>query len=437
MIGVLICVGAIAAALLPFSTAQAWTLKTLHSFCAKDRCTDGLAPTGPLLMDSGGNLFGITQSGGRLDEGTIYELSPAADKRKWTHKVLHPGFQPDSPLIMDIAGNLYGTTFQGGKFFYGSAYELVRPQGDSKWKWKTLHSFCPDDVCSDGRWAVGGLTYPGASTGALYDGVSPLYGSTERGGDGFVGSGTVFQLVLAQGTGKWRHKILYVFCSQQNCADGLEPSYEGLLADASGNLFGTTKANGANGAGTIFALVPNHRKTQWTESTLYSFCSVTGCADGNSGRGGLSNDGVGNLFGAASYGGGGCADVDPPGCGIIFKLEEPLGQHKYTVLYTFCQLSDCADGRYPLGNLVVDEAGTVYGTTSTGGGHDIDYYGEGGGIIFSFNGTLQVLYSFCSNANCSDGAYPSRLTRDSVGNLYGTTLEGGKYGGGTVFELSP
>ena len=218
------------------------------------------------------------------------------------------------------------------------------------------------------------------------------------------------------------YQVLYNFCSQDGCADGAYPG-SSLIMDGAGNLYGTTYQGGFGQKGVVFKLAPDG-----TETVLYNFCSQSGCTDGANPGGGLVMDAAGNLYGTTQYGG------DPScypgfGCGTAFKLA-PDGTE--TVLYNFCSQSGCTDGAEPVGGLVIDAAGTLYGTTSAGGA-------SGGGVVFKLapDGTETVLYNFCSQSGCADGAEPwAGLVTDTAGNLYGTTVGGGDYGGGVVFMVA-
>jgi len=427
----------LAAALMP-AAAQAWTYKVIYNFCSKPNCEDGLDPRARLLLDSSGNIYGTTTSGGKSYRGTVFELTPNGSH--WRHRVLSRGMlgTADAPLIMDVDGNLYTTAFMGGRYLNGAVFKLVHEQTGDTWKTLTLYTFCRSDsyICPDGRWPEGGLTYAGAATGMLYDGVSPLYGSTDDGGSDFdTGAGAVFQL-KPRATGHWNEKVIYTFCSQENCNDGIHPSVGGIIEDGSGNLFGTTKSGGANSQGTVFELSADAKKKQWTETTLYTFCSQAQCADGAYGRGALVLDYLGSLFGVTLEGGNSCP-TDSTGCGVMFKVVPNGEQSAYTVLYAFCAQQDCHDGMYPAAGLSINLTGNLYGATSEGGGNDISN-SAGAGALFSFNGSEQVLHAFCGKAQCIDGRNPyGGLTMDAAGNLFGTTEYGGKYDGGTVFELSP
>jgi uncharacterized repeat protein (TIGR03803 family) len=155
---------------------------------------------------------------------------------------------------------------------------------------------------------------------------------------------------------------------------------------------------------------------KWTERVLYRFCSLTKCADGSIPVGPLVIDATGKLYGTTNY--GGATDN-----GVVFELSpRPEGLWTEKVLYNFCSISDCPDGSYP-GSLIADSAGNLYGTT---------YYGgtEHGGTVFELSPgpkdtwTEKVLYSFCTLSNCNDGYLPNSVIFDSAGNLFGNNLAG-------------
>jgi uncharacterized repeat protein (TIGR03803 family) len=306
-------------------------------------------------------------------------------------------------LIQDAAGNLYGTTEHGGAHGYGTVFKL-----DNTGQETVLYSFCSVVVhgfCMDGVSPVAGL---------IQDAAGNLYGTTTK-GPAYT-SGVVFKL-----DSRGQETVLYSFCSASNCTDGADPP-AGLIQDATGNLYGTTYQGGANttannntGGGTVFKL-----DTAGQETVLYSFCSVVVagiCTDGVSPVAGLIQDAAGNLYGTTYQGGANNQ-------GTVFKLDT-TGQE--TVLYSFCSASNCTDGANPLGGLIQDATGNLYGTTEANGG-----------TVFKLDNTGQetVLYSFC--ADCVDGYQPEAgLIQDAAGNLYGTTFYGGAQGGGTVFKLAP
>jgi uncharacterized repeat protein (TIGR03803 family) len=225
---------------------------------------------------------------------------------------------------------------------------------------------------------------------------------------------------------------LYTF---QGAPDGDEPN-GGVVMDSKGNIYGTTEAGG-KGSGTIFKLAAGK------ESWVYSFQGPP--KDGSApGYVTLIADTKGNYYGTTAFGGNGpCKESSSViGCGTVFRITS-AGAEK--VLYHFQYTN--GDGAGANGTLVMDSAGNLYGTTEGGGVITGGCATQGCGTVYelspSTSGTYteKVLYKFCSKTNCTDGAGPNGvLARDSVGNLYGTTLAGGKFAGnnkgGTVFKLT-
>ncbi len=407
-------------ALLP-AIAPAQTLTTLYSFAGFPN--DGLNPDSGLVFDQQGNLYGTTFSGGPWDYcyepggcGTVFNLTPEGKET-----VLHTfggsltlprridGANPEGGVVVDARGNLYGTTYYGGPTWLGDGnlglgviYELTPS------RWKILHNFTgyPDDGAN-----------PGA--GMISDSYGNFYGTTWAGGRSLCG--TVFQLT-PQGT----ETVLYNFKCQPK--DGANPDSP-LVFDTQGNLYGTTYQGGgfcaSLGCGSVFKLAPDG-----TETILWGFM---GGYDGIWPFGGLIFDAAGNLYGTTAYGGSYNANCQewPGGCGTVFKLA-PDGTK--TILYEF---AGGADGYDPNGGLVMDAQGNLYGATYMGGASGSNTYGYGTIFKITPAGAETVLYSFCSQPNCADGAYPDApLVFDGQGNLYGTTYRGGNAYYGTVFKLS-
>ena len=259
--------------------------------------------------------------------------------------------------------------------------------------------------------------YP-ADAGTLV--VSPngdLYGTAQWDAEPGKGRGTVFRV-----TPSGQQTVIDYF---SNNPDGKRP-FAGLIADKTGNLYGTTWAGGAYGGGIVFKLTPpKPGLTKWTETILYSFQPFS--------RGlGLTTpllmDAAGNLYGSAPPGAG------QGGGGIVFKLDT---KGNFTVLHEF---DTEAEGEGP-GGLVIDPLGNLYGIA--GGGLKSCNDGAGCGVVFKLSpsGQETVLYTFTGG---SDGAIPSSLILDAAGKtLYGTTLAGGNlscsvpltHGCGVVFEL--
>jgi uncharacterized repeat protein (TIGR03803 family) len=322
------------------------------------------------------------------------------------------GVTPWDSLIMDKGGNLYGTTGQGGAYGAGEVFELSPPaKKHGAWLESVLYSF--------GRQSGDGVT---PYDSLVMDKEGNLYGTTNEGGPNNVG--TVFKLT-AEGSGAWSETVLYGFGGAPN--DGSLP-FAGLIIDKEGNLYGATYSGGASNVGTVFELSPPAKKGgAWTETVLYGFHGVPN--DGSFPYAGLVMDKSGNLYGTTEEGG-------EYGFGTVFRLSPPAaesGAWAETVLYTFG--SQSGDGVNPWDSLIMDKEGNLYGTTTGGGAY---VYGE----VFKLSPPTQesgdwaenILYSFGN----SDGAYPfASLLMDKKGNLYGTTTGGGKYGYGTVFQMSP
>lgn len=269
----------------------------------------------------------------------------------------------------------------------------------------------------------------------IADGAGNLYGTTYYGGGGacFGGCGTIFRLA-PDGT----LRVLYSF---QGGSDGEYPA-AGLTADTSGNLYGTTSEGagsgcyGNQGCGTVFRLAPDG-----SFAVLHTFA---GGSDGGQPEAGLIIDAAGNLYGTTYTGGGNACPVGG-GCGTVFRLA-PDGTE--TVLHAFCATKNCRDGALPWAGLIADKNGNLYGTTMTGGSGRRHCFGKiGCGTVFKLaaDGSEKILYSFCPQRKCTDGATPqAALIRDGQGNLYGTTTTGGAYcergdeggGCGTVFEVA-
>jgi uncharacterized repeat protein (TIGR03803 family) len=374
-----------------------------------------------LVVDSQGNLYGVTNTRvNKSQTGYVYRLK-RGPLGIWTLKNLHEftggsdGGFPNGDLIFDSVGNLYGTAQSGG-FGSGVVFELS-PGPNDTWNETVLYAF---NGASDGQLPASGLTF---------DAASNLYGTTLAGGAS--GHGVVYEL-SPDNKGGWTEKIGYSFTDG---ADGAGPSGKVIL-DPAGNLYGGTLWGGAassscgTGCGVVYKLTPQS-VGQWTDQTLYSFCTLLNCADGSRASGALVLDAAGNLYGVTGEGGDltDCALL--LGCGVAFELTPGKGSWSETVLHTF---TDGSDGG-GLGPLLFNNAGELYGSAYRGGT-------QNGGDVFRLtpgsNGawTFEVVYDFCSAANCADGADPGNLAMDAEGNVYGITGAGGTLSHGTAYELN-
>ena len=300
--------GAAATGALP--DAQPAKFEVLYSFGANS--TDAVYPYAGVTADGSGNLYGTTYSGGANNAGAVFKLAPGGSET-----VLYSfcslnncadGYTPYGGLIEDANGNLYGTTYLGGSGAgYGTVFKLA-PDG----MLTVLHSF---QGGSDGA-------VPDAAL--MADKKGNIFGTTVSGGAN--DTGTVFKL---DPNGK--AKVLHSFVGAPS--DGAQP-YTYVIADKSGNLYGTTYAGGANNGGAVFRLARDG-----TETVLYSFDSHDG-ADGISPYPGLVTDKTGNLYGTTNRGG---ATIY---FGTVFKVA-PDGTE--TVLHSFAGGSD---GANPYASLV-------------------------------------------------------------------------------------
>ena len=259
---------------------------------------DGANPYGALVFDNVGNLYGTTYGGGGGNSGTVFELSPQAGG-VWTETIVHSfkpqqgdGRYPLAGLMMGSKGFLYGTTSQGGSGTTcgssgcGTVFVLI-PRSGGVWPEKIIHSF--DGGTTDGASPVANIV--------LHSGK--LYGTTQVGGaGGSVNSGTVFELA-PNGSGSWTETILHSFTNAGS--DGYNPD-AAVVFDSAGNLYGTTNAGGANNYGTVFELSPN-AGGNWTETVIHDFYSIPGVDGIYPESAGLTFDASGNLYGTAAAGG--------------------------------------------------------------------------------------------------------------------------------------
>lgn len=294
------------------------------------------------------------------------------------------GANPYGGVIEDSSGNLYGAATFGGAAGEGVLFQI--PSGGG---FNVCYSF--GSQSADGNLPV---------AGPIMDAAGNLVGTTYAGGS--AGEGTVYSVAPCTG-----EQVVHSFSGNPDGSTG----YGGLVADASGNLYGTT-VNGGAGYGTIFEI----NASTGAETVLYSFKGPAG--DGSFPSAGLVLDSAGNLYGTTVNGG-------TYNDGTVFEYNTASGAE--TVLYSF---SGVSDGEFPYSTLVMDSSGNLYGTTSASGPN-------ADGTVFEINpatpGQIDTLYAF---AGGSDGAYPQAgLVMDASGNLYGTTANGGSAGDGTVFEI--
>ncbi len=374
------------------SAAQAASFENLHVFTGG---ADGADPQAPLMAGPDGTLYGTTSAGGGgpcfndLDIpgcGTVFALTPPArGGTMWTETILYSfintadGYSPVAGLVSDRAGNLYGTTLVGGN---GTGPD------------------CGVDAC-----------------------------------------GTVFRLTPpAQGQTVWTKTTIYNF---QDGADGAQPAAR-LVMDSSGALLGTTILGGPDAhcsCGTVFRLTapmggPVAGAGAWTETTLHAFERR---GDGTNPENALLAGPNGSYFGVTFLGGTDDFDCVSSGCGTVFQLLPPVGDQTAWQEQVIHRFRRSKDGAFPLGDLIADDSGDLFGTTSAGGGAP-----DNGGTVFRLappqNGatlwreTVLHAFGFGHDADVPEAG----VVFGPGGALLGTTFQGGRAGsGGAIFSLAP
>jgi uncharacterized repeat protein (TIGR03803 family) len=343
-------------------------------------------------------------------------IAAATQLHAQTYTVLHnftggsDGGYPYAGLTLDAAGNLYGTTpegaIQSGHCYpHGCGTVFKLKHTSSGWLFSPLYLFQGKD---DSGSPYGGVTF--GRDGTLYGTVS---------GEGTGSCGAAFNLkpppaACTSALCSWSLTVIHSFSTH----DGCDP-FSSVIFDQAGNLYGTT------GASAVYELSPSNGG--WTETVLHSFSYGDGAFPG---YGPLIFDKAGNLYGTTSAGGD--MNCEPGlGCGVVYQLTTSGSGWTDTTLYKF---QDGSDGAFPNGGVVLDASGNLYGTTTQGGS------GYGGTVfeLSPFNGywNFNLLYSLTGGNQNVGGAWGT-LVMDAAGNLYGTTANGGAYGEGAVFKLTP
>ncbi len=377
---------------------SAQTFSTIYNF---NGGSDGSWPCGGVITGGQGNLYSSTQFGGGNDNaGTVIELSASGQERVLHRFHISEGQNPCSALFRAADGDIYGTAVYGGSYSGGVLFRL------GAGGFEVLHDFGAN---SDGA-------FP--SAGVIADPAGNLFGTTGQGGGGSCpgGCGTIYKV-----TSSGNEMVLYSF----NGPDGAYPS-SSLLRDTQGNLYGTTLAGGANnscqsGCGTVFKL---DQKGQLT--VLHSF---TGGQDGWHVATGLVRDTRGNLYGTTA--GGGKFNL-----GTIYEISNSGNEF---VLHSF---RGASDGQSPQDLFLAPDDDTLYGTAYLGGGSCPAEGQYGCGTVFKFDkgSGITILHRF---QGLNDGIYPlGPVILDSNGFLYGATQYGPKgdcytkgYGCGTIWKL--
>ncbi|HEY2444968.1 MAG TPA: choice-of-anchor tandem repeat GloVer-containing protein [Rhizomicrobium sp.] len=362
--------------------ARAQSYTVLHDFTGPP--ADGVTHGEGVIADGAGNLYGTTYFGGSKDCycGVVFKVATdGTETALYEFKGGGDGAGPLGGLVADQMVNLYGTTqygggtgCTGGDFAGCGTIFKLEPDGTET----VLYSF------GDG-------SHGASPQGALIeDTAGNLYGTAYHGGA--KGDGTVFRLA-SDGT----FTVLHSF---KGGTDGSNPA-GGVIADAAGNLYGTTINGGNHSLGTVFRI-----SAGGGEKKLYSFAGSP--KDGANPAASLFLDASGSLYGTTELGGFG-------GYGTVFKIA-PDGTE--SVLYSFANSFYGVEGAVPSGGLVADQAGNFYGVTDSGGP-------TAGGVLYKLapDGTETVLHTFRIKSNGRDPT--GTLLMNTSGAIYGTAAVGG------------
>jgi uncharacterized repeat protein (TIGR03803 family) len=372
------------------------TLITLASF----NLPNAARPAGQLIIDASGNLFGTTTDGGANSAGIVFEIAKTSGGYATTPTTLVslPGalaLGPTVGVVADAAGDLFGTTPHGGTNGLGTVFEVPKTGSGFASTPTILASFNPTNESG---------SIPESSL--FVDAAGDLFGTTSVGG-AFV-AGTMFEIPkTASGYGTVTTLVTFKPTTIQN------PN-SGLIADAAGDLFGTTSRGGVDSGGAVFEVPKTGSGYASTPTTLATF-------DGIAPPPNLVMDAAGDLFGTTQGGGANTF-------GTVFEIQKSAnGYGALTTLINF----NGTDGIGPNGSLIVDAAGDLFGTTRAGGAGLFGTVFE----IAKAGGTYATTPTILASFNILNGQTPfGGLTADAVGDLFGTTSEGAIWG--TVFELT-
>lgn len=386
----------------PCSLVAGPNFRVIHAF---GQPGDGQGPTASVVFDTIGNIYGTTVGAGAYNAGVVYELIPGAGGQ-WNEVILYAfgqsatdGSAPQGEVLVTKGGPVYGKASGGGSFGRGTLFELQNSAHG--WIETILHEFDINDLSGRGANVVQD------ASGNLYSGAG---GTAE----------------FVPGASAWTDIPI---CLTGGCVGTTISSR--ISRTNRGTIYGASGGGGPYLVGTVYEVVPTGNG--WQEHDLYDFGAFP--QDGQiPSEGPLAVDEQGNLYGITGQGGDHeCVDV---GCGTVYKLTRNTGSNadgpwKETILYNFKRIP--AMGIQPSGNLVRDKGGNLYGVMGAGGA------ACGCGTVYRLSPTqtgewnYQVIHTFVG----TDGILPNaNLTFGADGNLYGTTLGGGPYGGGVVFEIS-
>ena len=383
---------ALSVLLLTIPVSFAATQKVLYTFTGG---ADGGQPYAGVVFDSAGNLYGVTQFGGLYGQGTVFQLTPSPDGT-WTETVLYnftggaDGAMPVGGLGIDGSGNLYGSAINGGdpSAQCGTLFRLS--PSESGWTFSVTHTYL----------------------GAPQDGCAPASNDTTvAGGENNQGAG-------------WGDHGLYSFGGSGGSQPWGDTNWD----------YGTAFSGGAHGLGTLYYLkfyCPDSSPEQKCRKSVVPIHAFAGGKNGAHPLGNLLAFKYGTLiYGTATVGG-------VANHGIVYQMsQKPTGGWKFSAMYRFSG----HDGDSPSAGVIADASGNFYGTT-TWGGSDPGYDGTVFKLTPGVNKhgkpiwNLTTLYNFTGGAD--GGEIYSGVIFDDAGNLYGTTVSGGAYNQGVVYEIIP
>jgi uncharacterized repeat protein (TIGR03803 family) len=389
-----------------FRMTPAGALTTIVEFSNNGATNKGRNPYGGLVAGNDGMLYGATYSGGASGYGTVFKVSLAGVLTTLVeftgNGATNKGRGPYSALIQGTDGNFYGTTELGGIHNLGTIFK-VTPTGVLT----TLVEFT-----GNGTLNKGATPYAGLSQGN--DGH--FYGMTQYGGVGYTGAGTGHGTIFRM-TAAGVLTTLVEFTQNGASNKGRGPR-AGLVQAGDGNFYGVTQRGGADNSGTLFRMTP-----AGVLSTLVEFTGNGVVNKGDSPSAALLQAGDGQMYGTTLSGG-------LNGLGTVFKVSST---GSLTTLVEFATNGASDFGRNPRSGLTQSADGNFFGTTSRGGTMDL-------GTVFkmSADGTVTPMAAFTGNGANNKGSLPySNLVQGGDGNFYGATREGGAYGYGTLFRMTP
>jgi uncharacterized repeat protein (TIGR03803 family) len=379
---------------------------------------DGSTPTGRLIVDASGTLYGVTNTGGLSGgdpsgHGVVFRLVPDASGGTYQYHILHSfaggpsdGARPVGGLLMDAAGALYGTAAGGGSGWTGTVFKLAASDSGG-WDLTNLYEFSPlpqpQATNSDGAAPTSHL---------IMNAVGTLFGTTSNGGTN--GGGTVFALT-PKVDGGYSFANLYNFGAPQ----GYDDTMGGLIMDTAENLYGLKAAGGAYDSGEVFGLFAFGDQPH-VYMRLYSFPQTDYIRALPMGS--LIMDAAGQMFGTTSAGGNNLS-------GTLFSYPSGSQPATLTTLYAFDDLSGPAS---PYAGVIMDSAGNLFGTASSSL--------SGNGVVYKLSNNGDGTYVYATvfefiESKRQGSDLQNTLVTDSLGHLFGTTSEGGLYDCGVVFKI--